>query len=84
MTASSAELANSECPDGAITEVDGYYVIDPAKCKDCGFLLGCLPYRFHLAPTCTKISQDLQRLSKSILDSLHACNYVYNERPLRG
>jgi ferredoxin len=26
----------SECPDGAISEVDGYYVIDPEKCKDCG------------------------------------------------
>ena len=26
----------SECPDGAISEVDGFYVIDPAKCKDCG------------------------------------------------
>jgi NAD-dependent dihydropyrimidine dehydrogenase PreA subunit len=25
----------SECPEGAIIEVDGYYEIDPAKCKDC-------------------------------------------------
>jgi NAD-dependent dihydropyrimidine dehydrogenase PreA subunit len=26
----------TECPEGAITEVDGYYVIEPARCKDCG------------------------------------------------
>lgn len=26
----------SECPEGAISEGDGYYVIDPALCKDCG------------------------------------------------
>jgi len=26
----------AECPDGAISEVDGFYVIDPEKCKDCG------------------------------------------------
>ena len=26
----------SECPDGAISEVDGFYIIDPEKCKDCG------------------------------------------------
>lgn len=26
----------SECPEGAIAEVDGMYVIDAAKCKDCG------------------------------------------------
>lgn len=26
----------TECPDGAISEIDGYFVIDPEKCKDCG------------------------------------------------
>jgi ferredoxin len=26
----------SECPEGAISEVDGYYVIDASICKDCG------------------------------------------------
>lgn len=26
----------AECPEGAISEVDGYYEIDPAKCQDCG------------------------------------------------
>jgi ferredoxin len=26
----------AECPDGAISEIDGYYVIDATKCKDCG------------------------------------------------
>jgi ferredoxin len=26
----------SECPEGAISEVDGYYEIDSVKCKDCG------------------------------------------------
>ncbi len=26
----------SECPEGAISEIDGYYFIDSARCKDCG------------------------------------------------
>ena len=26
----------AECPEGAISEVDGLFVIDPAKCQDCG------------------------------------------------
>ncbi len=25
----------AECPEGAISEVDGYYVIDATKCQDC-------------------------------------------------
>lgn len=25
-----------ECPEGAISEIDGLYVIDAAKCQDCG------------------------------------------------
>jgi len=25
-----------ECPEGAISEVNGLYVIDPGKCQDCG------------------------------------------------
>lgn len=25
-----------ECPEGAISEVNGLYVIDPEKCQDCG------------------------------------------------
>jgi len=24
-----------ECPDGAISEIGGFYVIDAAKCQDC-------------------------------------------------
>ena len=26
----------AECPEGAISAVDGLFVIDPAKCQDCG------------------------------------------------
>jgi NAD-dependent dihydropyrimidine dehydrogenase PreA subunit len=26
----------SECPEGAISEVDGYYVVNGSVCKDCG------------------------------------------------
>jgi ferredoxin len=26
----------AECPEGAISEVNGLYVIDAAKCQDCG------------------------------------------------
>jgi len=26
----------AECESGAISEADGYYVIDAAKCTDCG------------------------------------------------
>jgi NAD-dependent dihydropyrimidine dehydrogenase PreA subunit len=26
----------SECPEGAISEVDGCYVIDIARCRECG------------------------------------------------
>lgn len=26
----------SECPEGAIAEVSGLYVIDASKCQDCG------------------------------------------------
>jgi NAD-dependent dihydropyrimidine dehydrogenase PreA subunit len=26
----------AECPEGAISEVNGLYVIDPDKCQDCG------------------------------------------------
>ncbi len=26
----------AECPDGAIAEVNGLYVIDASKCQDCG------------------------------------------------
>lgn len=26
----------TECPEGAISEVDGFYVVDAALCKDCG------------------------------------------------
>ena len=26
----------AECPEGAITEDDGYYVIDAELCADCG------------------------------------------------
>lgn len=26
----------SECPEGAIAEVGGLYVIDASKCQDCG------------------------------------------------
>nr|WP_272897774.1 4Fe-4S binding protein [Bellilinea caldifistulae] len=26
----------AECPEGAISEVDGLYVIDASKCQDCG------------------------------------------------
>jgi len=25
----------TECPEGAISEIDGFYVIDAEKCKDC-------------------------------------------------
>jgi len=28
-----------ECPAGAISEGETQYVIDPAKCTDCGFCL---------------------------------------------
>ena len=26
----------AECPQGAISEIDGFYVVDPEKCEDCG------------------------------------------------
>ncbi len=26
----------SECPEGAISEVDGAYAVDSRKCQDCG------------------------------------------------
>jgi len=26
----------AECPEGAISEMNGTYVIDAAKCQDCG------------------------------------------------
>lgn len=26
----------TECPEGAISEIDGNFVIDAAKCQDCG------------------------------------------------
>ncbi len=26
----------NECPEGAISQVDGLFVIDPSKCQDCG------------------------------------------------
>jgi ferredoxin len=26
----------AECPEGAISETDGVYMIDPALCTDCG------------------------------------------------
>ncbi len=26
----------AECPEGAISEVNGAYMIDPAKCSECG------------------------------------------------
>ncbi|MEN6480988.1 MAG: 4Fe-4S binding protein [Anaerolineaceae bacterium] len=31
----SCGTCESECPEGAISEGDGYYVIDPALCQDC-------------------------------------------------
>ena len=32
-----------ECPEGAISEGDGYYVIDPALCADCGACVEVCP-----------------------------------------
>ena len=32
-----------ECPAGAISELDGKYVIDPDKCLDCGACEGVCP-----------------------------------------
>ncbi len=29
-------VCETECPEGAIAEVDGFYEVDPAKCQDCG------------------------------------------------
>ena len=33
----------AECPDGAISEVDGMYVVDAAKCQDCGSCVDVCP-----------------------------------------
>lgn len=33
----------TECPDGAISEVNGAYVIDAAKCQDCGTCVDACP-----------------------------------------
>ena len=33
----------SECPDGAISEGDDIYVIDPDKCTDCGSCVEVCP-----------------------------------------
>ncbi len=32
-----------ECPDSAISEIDGMYVIDAAKCQDCGTCMDVCP-----------------------------------------
>lgn len=33
----------AECPEGAISEMDGVYVIDAAKCQDCGSCVDVCP-----------------------------------------
>ncbi|HNT54313.1 MAG TPA: 4Fe-4S binding protein [Anaerolineaceae bacterium] len=33
----------AECPSGAISEGNGFYVIDPAKCTDCGSCVEVCP-----------------------------------------
>ncbi|MBQ1847098.1 MAG: 4Fe-4S binding protein [Clostridia bacterium] len=33
----------AECPVGAISEVDGKYVIDPEQCIECGACAGVCP-----------------------------------------
>lgn len=33
----------AECPDGAISEVDGAYVVDAEKCQDCGSCVDVCP-----------------------------------------
>jgi ferredoxin len=32
-----------ECPDGAISEGDGIYVVDPDKCTDCASCVAVCP-----------------------------------------
>ncbi|OJX40886.1 MAG: ferredoxin [Chloroflexi bacterium 44-23] len=39
----SCGACEAECPDGAIAEVDGYFVIDPALCQDCGSCVDVCP-----------------------------------------
>lgn len=34
----------AECPEEAISEGDGIYVIDADKCKDCGVCEGICPF----------------------------------------
>lgn len=29
-------VCEAECPEGAVTEVDGFYTIDENKCSECG------------------------------------------------
>jgi NAD-dependent dihydropyrimidine dehydrogenase PreA subunit len=33
----------AECPEGAISEADGFYVIDAALCGDCGSCMDVCP-----------------------------------------
>jgi ferredoxin len=39
-----------ECPEQAISEGDGKYVIDPALCTDCGTCAGVCPVEAISAP----------------------------------
>lgn len=39
-----------ECPENAISEGDPIYVIDPAKCTDCGTCVAVCPTEAILAP----------------------------------
>ncbi len=40
----------AECPEAAISEVDGMYVIDAAKCEDCGSCTDVCPVDCISAP----------------------------------
>lgn len=39
----SCAACESECPEGAISEGDGYYVIDAELCQDCGTCVDVCP-----------------------------------------
>ena len=39
----SCAACEAECPEGAISEGDGYYVIDAELCQDCGSCVDVCP-----------------------------------------
>jgi len=46
----SCGACSGECPESAISEGDGKYVIDPALCTDCGTCAGVCPVEAISAP----------------------------------